>query len=247
MTSNPHDVLTRTLAGMATGEHDRLLPDAESRQLPATVIGDPAWMDEQIRLRGLMWGTDDTRVLATLWWYSAPTRLIAPSVASFVVTGEVLSPHLDDLQLHWRADSRLTAVTSAIVLTGDSPLDALAGALRETFDSVIEAVVSTGRVRRPPLWAIATDAIAGSLLWAGRAHGAPERATALARPLVAALGAPMPSPRYGEVTSRAGGSRLVTRRVSCCLLYRAPGEDRCTSCPNRPPAERLALLRDADA
>jgi ferric iron reductase protein FhuF len=53
------------------------------------------------------------------------------------------------------------------------------------------------------------------------------------------VGAPLPSPRYVDVA----GVRF-TRRASCCLLYRVPHEVLCTSCPRRPPGERLILLED---
>jgi ferric iron reductase protein FhuF len=62
-------------------------------------------------------------------------------------------------------------------------------------------------------------------------------ATALAGPLAAAIGAPLPLPRYVDVA----GARF-TRRVSCCLLYRVPHEPLCISCPRRPAAERQELL-----
>jgi ferric iron reductase protein FhuF len=65
-------------------------------------------------------------------------------------------------------------------------------------------------------------------------------ATALAAPLAAAVGAPLPVPRYVDVD----GARF-TRRASCCLLYRVPHEPMCTSCPRRPPTERQILLEDA--
>src|SRR5699024_4858542 len=45
----------------------------------------------------------------------------------------------------------------------------------------------------------------------------------------------MPTPRY---THRAADDRIVTKRVSCCLLYRAPGQHKCRGCPGKPPAER---------
>jgi ferric iron reductase protein FhuF len=67
-------------------------------------------------------------------------------------------------------------------------------------------------------------------------------ATALAGPLAAAVGAPLPAPRYVDVS----GARF-TRRASCCLLYRLPHEPLCTSCPRRPPAERQVLLEDTAA
>lgn len=48
-----------------------LLPRPGDTELPATVIEDPAWLAQQVRLRGEIWGIDDRRTLATLWWYSA--------------------------------------------------------------------------------------------------------------------------------------------------------------------------------
>ncbi|HVD26925.1 MAG TPA: (2Fe-2S)-binding protein, partial [Mycobacteriales bacterium] len=91
-----------------------------------------------------------------------------------------------------------------------------------------------------PLWAIATDSVANRLLALGRAVGDVPAATALAAPLAAAVGAPLPVPRYVDVD----GVRF-TRRASCCLLYRMPHEPMCTSCPRRPPTERQILLEDA--
>ena len=64
-----------------------------------------------------------------------------------------------------------------------------------------------------------------------------ERATALAVPLASAVGSSLPEPRYEDV----GGSRFV-RRASCCLVDRTRGMPTCTSCPQRPPAERRELL-----
>ncbi|MGJ7908064.1 (2Fe-2S)-binding protein [Actinopolyspora sp. H202] len=244
MSTRADQLLTRTLNGMNPTEHARLLTDEHCEQVPASLVEDPDWMSEQLRLRGRIWHTDDARVLATLWWFSTSSKLIAPSVASYVVTGEALSPRLEDLRLHWQPDSRLSGVTSVNVLPGSDPLESLAQALRRTFDRNIASVAATAGIRQRPLWAIATDALAGCLLWAGRAHGAADRATALAEPLVAAMNAPMPAPRYTGIESPARTTRLFTKRTSCCLLYRAPGEDKCTSCPGRPPEQRHALLRE---
>ncbi|GAB3553987.1 ferric iron reductase protein FhuF [Actinopolyspora lacussalsi] len=244
MSTRANQLLTRTLDEMDPNEHARLLPDENRGRIPASLVEDPDWMAEQLRLRGRIWHTDDARVLATLWWFSTSSRLIAPSIASYVVTGEALSPRLDDLRLHWQPDSRLSGITSVNVLSGSDRLEPLAEELRRTLERSIASVAATAGIRQRPLWAIATDAIAGCLLWAGRARGAPERATALAEPLVAAMNAPMPAPRYTEIDSRENASRLFTKRTSCCLLYRAPGEDKCSSCPGRPPERRHALLRE---
>jgi len=121
-----------------------------------------------------------------------------------------------------------------------APAGDVAAELRESLGAVVAAVAEAGRMRERPLWAIATDSIANRLLALGRALGDVPRATALAAPLAAAVGAPLPVPRYVDV----GGARF-TRRASCCLLYRVPHEPMCTSCPRRPPAERHVLLEDA--
>jgi ferric iron reductase protein FhuF len=97
-------------------------------------------------------------------------------------------------------------------------------------------------MRERPLWAIATDSVANRLLALGRAVGDVARATALAAPLAAAVGAPLPVPRYVDV-----GGVPFTRRASCCLLYRVPHEPMCISCPRRPPEERQILLEDTAA
>jgi len=220
-------------------------------EITATRITDPAWLAEQIRLRSLMWKVDDQRVLATLWWYSASTILVTPALASLVVTGTALSPALEDTVLHHTPSSRLTGSHSTAVLGHD--LDQLGSALEATLTSVITALSAFTKGRERPLWAIATDAIANRLLWAGEAVGRVREATDLAAPIIAAAGRRLPPPRYIDITADAdydfGGDRdgATTRRfvhrTSCCLLYRVPGEGMCTSCPGRAPAERTELLR----
>jgi hypothetical protein len=118
----------------------------------------------------------------------------------------------------------------------------LAGDLRATLESAIAAIAEAGRMRSRPLWAIATDSLANRLLALGRAVGDVAAVTSLAAPLAAAVGPPLPAPRYEDV----GGARF-TRRASCCLLYRVPHEVVCTSCPRRDPAERQVLLEDTAA
>ena len=236
---------------------DRLPPDhaavlrAEPRttEISASLITDPDWLVEQIRLRGLMWKSEDQRVLATLWWYSATTILVTPSLASLVVTGNALSPALDDTVLHHKPSSRLTGSHSTAVLGTD--LDQLGSALGASLAAVITTLGAFTRGRERPLWAIATDAIANRLLWAGEAVGRVREATDMAGPIIAAAGRHLPAPRYVDITADADydfgvgkpATRRFVHRASCCLLYRVPDEEMCTSCPGRPPAERAELLR----
>jgi ferric iron reductase protein FhuF len=204
-------------------------------ELPATVILDPGWLAEQVRLRGEIWGIGDQRTLGTLWWYSASTMLVRPGVLAAVTNGSWLSPRLEHLVIHHRPDSRFSGAHGTELLPAGG-LDAFAAGLRSTLATVIGLLGSY--VPRPrPLWAIATDAIAGQFLWAGQRTGAPERATAQAARLVAAIGAPMPPPRFTrEVPSwvaESGGAAapLRLRRTSCCLLYRVPAQAPCGDCP----------------
>ena len=210
-----------------------LLAPRAASVVPATLLADVRWTADTLATRAPRQRTDDRRVLATVWWYSVSTVLLTPSLAG-LVTGVPLSARLPDTAVSMLAGGLPVAAVSS------APAGDVAAELRESLGAVVAAVAEAGRMRERPLWAIATDSIANRLLALGRALGDVPRATALAAPLAAAVGAPLPVPRYVDV----GGARF-TRRASCCLLYRVPHEPMCTSCPRRPPAERHVLLEDA--
>ena len=208
-----------------------LLPPPSAGAVPATLLADASWTAEVLAARARRQGTADGRVLATLWWYSVSSTLLTPPLAG-LVTGVPLSGRLQDLTV-----SVLPGLLPvAAVATGPGSGD-LAADLRESIRAVAGTVAEAGRMRERPLWAIATDSLANRLLVLGGAVGAVPAATALAAPLAAAVGPPLPAPRYVDV----GGRRFV-RRVSCCLLDRTPGGPTCTSCPRRPPPDRRSLL-----
>ncbi|SOC47542.1 FhuF 2Fe-2S C-terminal domain-containing protein [Blastococcus aggregatus] len=200
--------------------------------VPGVRFADPAWTAQVLDARTPRRGPVERGTVATVWWYSASTVLVTPSLAG-LVAGIPLSARLADL--------------TVALLPGPTPIAAVAptGAadpaadLRGTLAAVVAAVAEAGGVRERPLWAIATDALANALLTLGRATGRVPEVTALARPLAEAIGTPLPLPRYEDV-----GRARFTRRASCCLLYRMPAGSLCTSCPRRPPAERHALLED---
>jgi ferric iron reductase protein FhuF len=250
------------LARFPADQAQVLRPDPNTvTEIIATRITDPAWLAEQVRLCGATWNVDDQHVLATLWWYSASTTLVTPALASLVATGTALSPRLEDTVLHYTPSSRtLSSRTPSSRLTGSHStailgpdLDQLGAALETTLTTVITALGAFTGGRRRPLWAIATDAIANRLLWAGQALGRVREATDLAAPVIAAAGLQLLPPRYvdvessslsspAEATGRTPSVRRFVRRSSCCLIYRIPGEGLCTSCPGRDPAERADLL-----
>ena len=211
-----------------------LLPPAGAAIVPAVRLADPVWTAEVLAQRSRAQRTADRRVLATVWWYSASSALLTPPLAG-LVTGIPLSARLADLSVSLLPGLQPIAAMASGPGSGD-----LAGELRSSLAAVTAAVAEAGRMRERPLWAVATDTLAGRLLALGQAVGDVGRATDLAAPLASAVGPPLPVPRYEDVA----GNRFV-RRASCCLVDRTPGMPTCTSCPQRPPAERRALLEAA--
>ncbi|MCZ2818835.1 (2Fe-2S)-binding protein [Modestobacter sp. VKM Ac-2977] len=215
-----------------------LLAPPSAAVVPGPLLADPGWTAQLLTTRAVRQRTDDRRVLATVWWYSLSSVLLTPVLAG-LVTGVGLSARLVDTTVHALAGGVPVAATTR----GGSGPD-LAGDLRTTIDAVVAAVAEAGGTRERPLWAIATDSLANRLLALGRAVGDVATVTALAGPLAAAIGAPLPVPRYVDVGRPDGGATRFTRRASCCLLYRVPHEVLCTSCPRRDPGERQVLLED---
>ena len=246
-TSAAERVLAATLAGLPREEYGYLLPAGRPLPVCFARVTDARWLDTQIGLQAQRWRSVDRRVLATLWWYSISQVFLTPTIASFLVTGQALSPLPGDVELHWLPDGRVFTARSTAVLEGSDAVESIAAALRDSFDCAIPAVARAGAKRERPLWAIATDSLANRLLLLGRARGEVERAGSLAATLAELIGAPLPSPRYVDVDRRPPGkghARFV-RRASCCLVYLEPGEAKCVSCPRLTPDRRTALLRTA--
>ncbi len=253
MTTPAATVLAGTLRTLPHREWEPLVPGSGSTAVPFTAVEDPAWLRWQLDLRSRQWGTDDRRVLATLWWYSVSPWFQAPAIASLVATGRVLSPLPEDVALHRLPDGRVTGGTSSRVLDGPDPVGAFAAALREALERVVPLVAAAGRMRERPLWAIAADSTAERFLWAGRAVGDEARAAALAQRVAESVGAPLPRIRWVDVVPVGAdgrdrpelGTHRFLRRASCCLLYAAPGQDMCGTCPRRRPEERLRRMQAA--
>jgi hypothetical protein len=210
-----------------------LLAPPSAVATPAVALADPAWTGAVLDERGRRQGTTDRRVLATVWWYSVSSVLLTPPLAG-LVTGIPLSARLEDTVVAMLSGAQPVAAVS-VAAGGDPAVE-----LRASIAAVVAAVAEAGRMRARPLWAIATDSLANRLLALGRAVGDVPGATGFAAPLAAAVGPPLPAPRYVDV-----GDARFTRRASCCLLYRMPHQPLCTSCPRRPAAERQVLLEDA--
>lgn len=182
---------------------------------------------------------------AGLWDPSAPTRpaagsagdqaeAAAPSAHSALAANPPLAdPSLDAMELDLVADGRFLGARSTRTLSGGLP--ELGAAFGEALGAAIATIAAVTGARARALGAIATDSIGNRLLWTPD----PERAMALAEPLVAAIGLGLPKPRFVRV-----GRTPAVRRASCCLIYEV-GNPKCVSCPRQTPAEREARLRAA--
>ncbi len=116
----------------------------------------------------------------------------------------------------------------------------LGEALRGALGAVIAPLSEVSGATERALWAIATDSLATWALRAGAATADVDRAVDVSLAVARAVGPVMPVPRYVEIPVTP--PRRYVRRASCCLIYEAPDCDKCTSCPRRPPADRLQRL-----
>jgi hypothetical protein len=199
---------------------------------PATLLADAEWVRARIGGAAKLYGCARPEVLGTIWWYSLSSVLVAPAVDG-LVSGSLADPSLDATELDLVADGRFLGARSTRPLAGGLP--ELGAALAGTLGTAVATIAAVTGARERALGAIATDSIANRLLWTPD----PERAMALAGPLVAAIGLGLPKPRFVRV-----GRTPAVRRASCCLIYEA-GNPKCVSCPRQTPAEREARLRAA--
>ncbi|MGH3759603.1 (2Fe-2S)-binding protein [Actinophytocola sp.] len=195
--------------------------------MTASAVTDPTWLAAQLAATARRYRLDRPASVGVLWWYSASSVLLGPPAESLVRGGPVADPALAAVTLFLHPDGRVLDARSSAAVPADALGERLAGAL----SAAVTAVAAGSGAPEPALWAVATDSLANRVLWAGGSEAA---AVALA-----ASAGPMPVPRYVSV----GGTRVV-RRASCCLIYEAPGERKCVSCPRQHPDERYRRLRE---
>ncbi|GAA0615794.1 (2Fe-2S)-binding protein [Kutzneria viridogrisea] len=212
------------------------------RIVTADALTDPGVVAELVALSGRQWATADRRVAGTLWWYTTSSILLTPFLTRLAEVDLAPDPELSGVRLHINPEGRLLNAQPTRLL---STVDELPGRLRTALEAVLPVLAEASGTRVRPLWAITADSLANVLLRAWRGLGDPDRGAAQATELAAAIGAPMPVPRFVEVAVRAGSPpvRLV-RRVSCCLIYQA-GFAKCASCPHQEPFERLDRMAEA--
>ncbi|WP_026370887.1 IucA/IucC family C-terminal-domain containing protein [Kallotenue papyrolyticum] len=109
---------------------------------------------------------------------------------------------------------------------------------------LIEAVHRHTGFSRRAQWNLVADDCAALFLWIGQRIGAEERACVEGRAFVGAAGSPMQASRTAYITLDVGGQRHTFRkRGGCCLYYRLPGGQHCSTCALLPAQEREQRLR----
>lgn len=114
------------------------------------------------------------------------------------------------------------------------------------LEPVAAAVGDLSRLGRRSRLALVADAIGIAAAEAGRLAGSPAAGVAQAGGLLAAAGTRLPYRPAWQATEDACAPRLALRRAGCCLAYRVPGQEACTSCPRLSDAERSARLAGED-
>ena len=113
--------------------------------------------------------------------------------------------------------------------------------LEAHLEPLLEAIsAATGRPLRA-LWRSAGDRLGGAFLWLGEVVGVRERAWELGTRCMQA-GGPLAVGAGFRVLEHAGIAEPTRNRRSCCLIWRAEGQDTCFTCPLTSEAERCARL-----
>ncbi len=195
-------------------------------QVSGVALTRTEWLAERIADMGISWGTGNSRVSGTLWWCMAASSLIDPIVTAYAQGRPAPDPALEQVLCEIRPDGGVERVLPA---AGSHDEPKSASVLRTSLERIIPQVAEVSGAGEPSLWAIVADAIGNRAIDAGAAD-AGER---LAREVAGRL----PVPRFTDLAGRT-----FVRRISCCLVYEAPGCQMCTSCPKRPAAERDEAL-----
>lgn len=169
------------------------------------------------------------------WFLESLARAIADLGGSFIVAAGQI-PELEPDNVLLAAEGGLIRATGVLTDRGfeSEDLAELADAFREGFMTLLEPVITwlDGQGLRPAktLWHSAADRLAQSLVWSGKAFDRPSLALELAELTV---GPHSPDPKLAIPLERGEdewGEEFHLRKT-CCLAYRTPGANYCTSCP----------------
>ncbi|MGR7003487.1 hypothetical protein ACU686_45095 [Yinghuangia aomiensis] len=116
---------------------------------------DPAWLAARVAASHRRYRTDDARVAATLWWFSASTALLTPALATLVVTRWAVDPRPAATVLHMRRDGLPSGARSPGV-AGQDPA-AVGAVVGEAVAAASTRLAEAAPLRPRAGWAIAVE------------------------------------------------------------------------------------------
>jgi hypothetical protein len=138
-------------------------------------------------------------------------------------------------------DERAGDPALVILADEDALLAQLHAELEAHLAPLLAAIsLATGRPLRA-LWRSAGDRLGGAFLWLGEVVGVRQRAWELGTRCMQAVG-PLGVGAGFRVVEHAGIAEPTRNRRSCCLIWRAEGQDTCFTCPLTSEAQRRARL-----
>ena len=213
----------------------------------AAELLDPTHLESALEAMHGRWSTPDRRVDGAFLTGHYAWFLGLAAAGPWFADEVLLDLHPEAIAFHDAGGG-----LDAVAVDGDRPvrpatLEALADGLERHTDALVAAMRAATPLGERAIRALAGDGLAGALQWAGQAAGTETRALDTARSILAR---PAWRWRGGFVMVEDGTDRAcVQERGSCCLSYRLDGDDRCDTCPLRPPEDRrarvVASLRDA--
>ncbi len=222
--ASEQDAVTDLLAALAArSPYGALDPPAVAGALGAP-LSEAGALIEYV---GSQLGTTDPQVAASVAFQGVCSRL----AAAVLVANERLGVAIDVpfTSLRWRGtDTGLRLGLIEVAGGSRRPWpDAVARLVGDAFEPWAVAVRRHVRIGQRLLWGNAAASLLGAtneVAAGGSVVGGAGRPARLAGDALAAL------PRGGLATVTAGPHRVAFRRLTCCLIDKAPGYGRCGEC-----------------
>lgn len=173
-----------------------------------------------------IFGIDQDKHAAQLWFHTLCNGLVGPSVAAMVEFEAI--PNLDIAQgeLH-SVDGFWFGFRPCDFDVPGSSFEEAGRQFGRSIAPVIDALCEVSGLRPAPLWAVASDSLGLNASGAGVEAFEEEHARVVATELIAGVNQvrEVPTPRFDE------GDYF--RRAGCCMIFHSPCADFCTSCPQK--------------
>jgi FhuF-like iron-sulfur protein len=237
-------------------------PDRETISLEAFLAADAPERDAHFAAMAEQYKTDDAEVLVRSYLGSFVWLLASMSVGPYFVARRVPVLELETLHVAISAAGSPEAIilpdTRFWCLPEDAAADHadalpvadhqdLGSLLRDKLvqfcGSLISALRPRARIGARALWICAAESCAGILIDALPRDSTVAAAEVALRTFIGQPGIPLRA-RPEVIMLRSGEKqRLALLGSDCCVNFRIPGEDYCSTCPHRPREERIDVLQ----